>query len=133
MKNSTSESNCIDNADFKTQEIIDNESQEASDWIRDIRYNNNRPKLNYCEICNSKEKLEQHHIKGRKHGNEIITVCVKCHKELTDKQKLWSNSGNKDSFLIRGLIDISELKYEKTGIEYYRLIAKQLTEGYKYD
>lgn len=133
MINQISVSSYIDNVCFKAKEFQDTEYQKALDWITDIVNNEHRIKYSECEICSSNKQLEQHHISERKHGNEIITVCVKCHKELTDKQKLWSNSGNKGSFLIRGLIDVSELKYEKTGIEYYKLIAKQLTEGYKYD
>ena len=139
MITKTSVSSEISDADFRTKEVLKQKVQEASEWKTDIVNNKNRLKLNYCEICNSKEHLEQHHVRGRKHGNEIITVCQECHNILTDKQRLWDrswhdpDSSNKDSFLIRGLIDVFELKYEKTGFEYYKEMAKQLTKRFKYD
>jgi len=124
---------------YKAKEIQDAEYQETLEWIMDIIENENRPKLNYCEICHSSEKLEHHHVRGRKHGNERITVCQECHKILTDKQRLWdrswldTDSDNKDAFLIRGLIDICELKYQKTGKEIFKIFSEKLTEGFSYD
>lgn len=128
---------------FKAEEIIveemDEEFEDAQDWITDIIENRDRPKLNHCEICHSSEKLEQHHIRGRKHGNETITVCYKCHSILTNKQRLWDrswldpNTENKDIFLNRGIIDVCELKYQKTGKKIYGKYAQILTEGFTYD
>ncbi|MEM3828878.1 MAG: hypothetical protein QXP36_06665 [Conexivisphaerales archaeon] len=96
-------------------------------------------KIKSCEIFGSDKQLEQHHIRGRKHGTECITVCKEGHKTLTDNQRLCNRSWldheskNNDSFLIRGLIDLCELKYDKTQIEIYRLFAEKLTEGFSYD
>ena len=124
---------------FKAKEIEDREFEDAQAWIIDIIENKDRPKLNYCEICHSSEKLEQHHIRGRKHGNECITVCYECHKILTDDQSTWDrswlnpDSENKDAFLNRGIIDVCELKYQKTGKEIYKLFANQLKEGFTYE
>lgn len=125
---------------YKVKEIEDREFDVVQKWITDIIKNPDRPKLNYCEICvHFNEKLEQHHIRGRKHGNETITVCLDCHKKLTDNQWLWDRSWldenveNKYSFLMLGLIDICKLKHEKTGEEIYKLIAEKLTEGFSYD
>ena len=124
---------------YKAKETLNNKYQEASEWIMDIIENENRPKLNYCEICHSSEKLEHHHVRGRKHGNECITVCQECHKILTDKQRLWdrswldTDSDNKDEFLIRGTIDVCELKYQKTGIEIFKTYSEILTEGFSYE
>jgi len=118
---------------------VDNDYQEVLEWTMDIIENENRPKLNYCEICHSSEKLERHHIRGRKHGNECITVCQECHKTLTDKQRLWDRSWlsvdakNKDAFLIRGLIDVSELIYKKTNKEIFKTYSEILTEGFSYE
>ncbi len=123
---------------YKAKEDEDKEFDEALKWITDIVENPKRPKLNYCEICHSDEELEQHHIRVRKHGNECITVCYDCHKKLSSEQHLWDRSwydsqlGDKDSFLIRGLIDVCELKYQKTGKEIYKLFAEKLTEGFNY-
>jgi len=124
---------------YKAKEILDREYQDALDWITDIIENPNRPKKNECEICNSNKKLEQHHVRGNKHGNKTITVCHDCHEILTNKQRLWdnswlnSNAENKDSFLERGLIDICELKYEKTGKEIFKLIAEEKIRGFSYE
>jgi len=123
----------------KAKETLDREYQDASDWITDIKENPNRPKKNECEICNSDKKLEQHHVRGNKHGNEIITVCHECHEILTANQRLWdrswldSNSENKGAFLEIGLIDICDLKYEKTGQEIFKRIAEQLKRGFSYE
>ena len=123
----------------KAKEIMDSEYEDALDWITDIKENPNRPKKNECEICNSNKKLEQHHVRGIKHGNETITVCHDCHEILTNKQRLWDsswldpNAVNKDAFLERGLIDIFELKYKKTGKEIFNRIAEELTRGFSYD
>jgi len=124
---------------FRAKEIMDREYQNALDWITDIIENPDRPKRNECEICNSNKKLEQHHVRGHKHGNETITVCKKCHDTLTVNQRLWNaswldpNVENKDAFLERGVIDILELKYEKTGQEILKLIAEELKRGFSYD
>jgi len=123
---------------YKAKEIMDSEYEDALKLITDIIENPDRPKRNVCEICNSDKKLEQHHVRGNKHGNEAITVCYDCHKILTSKQRLWDsswlnpNTENKDVFLKRGLIDICELKYEKTGQEIFTRIAEELTRGFRY-
>lgn len=124
---------------LKAKEIIENEFEDVNNWITDILENENRSKQNECEICQSQKKLELHHIRGRKHGNEVITVCHDCHKILSDKQRLWDKSwlkiesDDKDSFLKRGLIDVCYLKYERTGIEIYKRFAEIMTEGFTYD
>jgi len=125
---------------YRAKEILDKEYQDALDWITDIIGNPNRPKRNECEICgHSHKKLELHHVRGNKHGNETITVCQECHETLTENQRLWDrswlnpNAENKDAFLERGLIDICELKYEKTGQEIFNRISEELTRGFSYD
>jgi len=51
---------------------------------------------------------------------------------LTENQRLWDrsllnpNAENKDAFVESGLIDICELKYEKTGQEIFKRIAEEL-------
>ena len=124
---------------YKAKEILNKEYQDALDRITDIIENPNRPKRHECEICNSNKKLEQHHIRGRKHGNETITVCDECHDILTVNQRLWDrswfdpNAENNEVFLQRGLIDICELKYEKTGREIFKRIAEELKRGFSYE
>jgi len=125
---------------YRAKEILDKEYQDALDWITDIIENPDRPKRNECEICNhSNKKLELHHVRGHKHGNETITVCQECHDTLTVNQRLWDrswlypNAENKDAFLERGLIEIFDLKYEKTGQEILKLIAEELKRGFSYE
>ena len=124
---------------YKAKETMDSEYQETLDWITDIIENENRPKAKECEICSSNKKLEQHHVRGRKHGNECIKVCHDCHKILTDKQRLWGRAWldpkteKKDAFLIHGFIDIYDLKYQKTGKEICKIISDKLTEGFSYE
>ena len=124
---------------YKAKEKMDNEYQEALEWITDIIKNPERPKNRECETCSSNKKLEQHHVRGRKHGNECITVCHECHKTLTDKQRLWDrswfdpDSDNRDAFLIRGFIDVCELKYQRTGKEIFKVLSEILTEGFSYE
>jgi len=121
---------------FRAMETMDSKYEDILSWITDIIENPERSESNKCEICNSTRKLEQHHVRGNKHGNETITVCHDCHEILTNKQRLWDrswldpNAENKEAFLIRGLIDIFELKYEKTGKEIYKLIAENLTRRF---
>ncbi len=129
---------CIYDTLNKAKEEMDEECEDILSWITDIIENPERNKRSNCEICASNHKLELHHIRGRKHGDEIITVCYECHKELTNKQRLWdgswydSNAENKDAFLKRGLIDVCELRYEKTGNELCKKFSEQLTEGFSY-
>ena len=131
MISQSSLSSEIFDALYKAKDIEDRECEEASEWITDIIKNPDRLKLNYCEICGHFDtKIEEHHIRGRKYGNETITVCLKCHKILTDSQKLW-NYNDPDNLLDRGLIDICELKHSKTDIELYRRIAENLTASFK--
>jgi hypothetical protein len=129
----------IYNSIFRAKETMDSEYEDALEWITDIIENPDRPKKNKCEICNSNKKLELHHIRGRKHGNEIITVCWECHETLSVNQRLWDrswlnpNAQNKDAFLELGLIDICELKYKKTDKEFFKLMAEELKRGFWYD
>jgi len=125
---------------FRAKETMDSEYEEALDWVTDIIENPDRQKRNECEICNhSNKKLELHHVRGHKHGNETITVCQECHETLTVNQRLWDrswfdpNAENNELFLQIGLIDISELKYEKTGQEIFKRIAEELKRGFSYD
>ena len=114
---------------FRAKETIDGDFQEVNDWITDILKNEHRTKKDDCEICSSPKKLEVHHIRGRKYGNEVMTLCLECHRKLTDKQRLW-NYQNPENLLERGIIDICELKHEKTGMGIYKLIAEDLTSRY---
>ena len=131
MISESSLSNEIYEAIYKSKENEDREYEEALEWMTEIKENPDRAKRTYCEICgHSDGKLEVHHVRGRKHGNETITVCLDCHKFLTDDQRLWDYN-NPDNLLDRGMIDICKLKHKKTDIEFYRLMAENLTSSFK--
>jgi hypothetical protein len=40
--------------------------------------------------------FEQHHIAGRKHSGDMATVCLNCHRKLSDKQRDHVPLGAKD-------------------------------------
>jgi len=92
-----------------------------------------------CVICNSKEDscdLELHHVAGRKHDFKMITVCLSCHRWLSDSQKKWdtrwltsNHSENfKQVFFLLGLYDILVLKSKKTGDSIYERLAEKHIE-----
>lgn len=92
-----------------------------------------------CEICNSKEtrnELELHHIAGRKHDFRVITVCKKCHRDLSIKQKLWdkrwlsenSSENLRKAFFLLGIYDILVIKTRYSGC-IYEFLAKKYVEG----
>ncbi len=91
-----------------------------------------------CEICNSKEdSFEGHHIAGRKHDYRMMTVCLSCHRLLSDRQKTWDkrwekeniSENLKDAFFLLGLQDILILKTRKTGISIYENLGYSYTEN----
>ncbi len=138
MKNQYYAKNIIYDSFYKANETINKENEKALTWITDIIENPNRDKKDRCEICGSPENLQVHHVRGRKNGNEVITVCIICHQELTRNQNLWDkrcldgDPGN-DWCLVLGLINILKLKYEKTGIEIYKITAENLKESFHYE
>ena len=60
MISQVSLSSGIFDALYKAKDIENREFEDAQAWIIDIIENKDRPKLSYCEICHSSEKLEQH-------------------------------------------------------------------------
>ena len=131
MISESSLSNEIYEAIYKSKEIEDREYEEALEWMTEIKENPDRAKRTYCEICgHSDGKLEVHHVRRRKYGNETITVCLDCHKFLTSNQRLWDYN-NPCNLLDRGMIDICKLKYAKTDIELYRRIEENITASFK--
>jgi hypothetical protein len=67
-----------------------------------------------CIICGHDQwfALEQHHIAGRKHGDELATVCRNCHRALSEYQKDHPQlEGERTQFESTGylLVGLSEL------------------------
>lgn len=122
-----------------TCDKIDLEIKQIEFWVNDVISRNKPVKKTRCEICNSSElpvNLELHHIAGRKHDDRIITICKKCHRMLSNKQKTWdkrwliSNASEllRISFFYQGLQDILSLKSTKSGNSIYQILADTLTE-----
>lgn len=42
-----------------------------------------------CGTCGERDYrvLEKHHVAGRKHDSDIVTVCSNCHRKVTDEQQ----------------------------------------------
>ena len=113
----------------------------SNNWLNEIinqTENEAKIKKNRCEICNSKEdknKLQGHHIGGRKHDHRQITVCLICHAELTERQTLWDarwlNENQSETlrlaFFYLGLYDILMLKAQRTEQSVYAKLASFLT------
>lgn len=127
----------------KIHDDIDSQIYDSDIWVNGIINQTERQskiKKERCEICNSKEDssdLELHHIAGRKHDYRMITVCLSCHRLLSDRQKTWDKRWEKenisenlrDAFFLLGLQDILILKTRKTGISIYENLGYSYTEN----
>jgi hypothetical protein len=126
---------------MKLLESNKSDIMNIQNWIDDIIYQTleqSKIKKERCEICNSKEdskNLELHHSSGRKHDYRIITVCLVCHRWLSDRQKTWdkrwleeNQSENiRQAFFLLGLQDMLILKSMRTGNRIYEKL------GYSYN
>lgn len=109
-------------------------------WLNEMFIQSkNIPKKKRCEVCNSREEqynLEQHHIAGRKHDSRVITICRRCHAELSESQKTWDarwlqhNQPEyvKSAFLLLGLHDMLILRSRFTASEICYNIASSLRQ-----
>ena len=127
---------------MKLLDLTSLEIKHTQKWIDDLIYQtkqDSKIKKDRCEICNSKEEsrnLELHHTSGRKHDYRTITVCLVCHRWLSDKQKTWDkrwldkNSSEyiRQGFFLLGLQNILELKSIKTGNSIYAKLAYSYNE-----
>jgi uncharacterized protein with PIN domain len=126
---------------MKLLESIKLEIRETQKWIYDLIHQTKQEskiKKERCEICNSKEEacgLELHHLSGRKHDYRTITVCLVCHRWLSDKQKTWDkrwldekSEHLRQAFFLLGLQNILELKTIKTGNSTYAKLAYSYNE-----
>jgi hypothetical protein len=90
-----------------------------------------------CKVCNSKEDmsdLQLHHWAGRKHDWRTVTVCKKCHTELSKLQGLWDarwlmhdlSEKLRKAFFLCGLRDVMVLKAKYTGNSLFSEYADSL-------
>lgn len=109
-------------------------------WLNEIlTQTKNIPKKERCQVCNSREtpyNLEQHHVAGRKHDYRIITVCRRCHVELSESQKTWDkrwlelNQSEyvQNAFFLLGLHDVLILRSKFTSSDMCYSIATHLRQ-----
>jgi len=102
------------------------EINRIESWINELlTQSKNISKKQRCEVCNSKEEsynLELHHISGKKHDWRVITICRRCHVELSESQKTWDvrwlkinqSQHVRKAFFLLGLYDILILRSKFT-------------------
>lgn len=91
-----------------------------------------------CVGCGESDPLvlEQHHIAGRKHSDDLAIVCANCHRKLSDQQRDHVPPGSekaegllaKVGHFILGLADLFALAIE-TLREFGRLLIERATKG----
>jgi len=118
------------------------EIYELQQWLDNLYYQTiqeSKIKKERCEICHSREEpdnLELHHPSGKKHDYRTITVCLICHRWLTERQDIWDKRWlNEDlpdnlrgGFFLLGLQDVLILKSYKTGKSLYSNLAYSYNE-----
>lgn len=123
-------------------DTIEKDIIELEQWLNKTIFQSEKDaqtKKERCEICSSQEQLsalELHHIAGRKHDYRTITSCLKCHRILSDRQKIWDKRWLVPNqpmqlctgFFLIGLYDILTVKAEKTCNSTYKLLAGKLVE-----
>ena len=116
------------------------EINEMESWINHMLVRpRNVTKEKRCEVCNSREEqynLECHHIAGRKHDHRTITICRRCHAELSESQKTWDvrwlqanqPTDTRSAFFLLGLHDVLILRSRYTASEVCYLLASYLRQ-----
>lgn len=115
------------------------EADAIEEWMNQLTEQDEKEAItmkDQCEICDSKEKIELHHIAGRKHDYRTVTVCRNCHDELSDEQKQWDGrwwqkdqpTPLREAFFLLGLKDILRLKAKKVHNTIYEDLASKLGE-----
>lgn len=84
----------------------------------------------HCMVCGlNRIPLEQHHIAGRINFPDTITVCRKCHDELTNiYQPKWLQIRNTErkplEYYFLGLSDILHILWCKNANQYFYQLSK---------
>jgi hypothetical protein len=126
-----------------THDSLENEISALGVWLNSLvsqSHSDAIRKKARCEICDSKDEhdaMELHHIAGRKHDFRTVTTCLKCHRILSDSQKLWDRqwlvanqvSKRRRAFFLQGIHDILVLRAEKTSNSILRNLAQNLIEN----
>jgi len=118
----------------KVQEESHTKPEDFSEILSLIITAHRQAPRSECTLCQlakrrSSGQLENHHIAGREHLPDALTVCLPCHNELSQKQKKWQYSKHEPhitlSSYFHGLSDIFELLFEQTKQDHLKALATE--------
>ena len=105
---------------------------KVAGWIEKVRTSTLPDQL--CAICEvRKGPFESHHVAGRNNSDLCVTVCIRCHSRLSERQNHWDPRWTAVSkpealrwtFLLFGLGDLCQER-ARHGNNAYHLTAKRL-------
>ena len=120
----------------ETRSRFEDGVDEASAWVE--RVQTGALDSEQCAVCEREDgPFEEHHVAGRRNSELSVTVCLRCHARLSERQNgwdpRWQAEGNssefKEGFLLRGLSDLCEERARHFGPAYHEL-AKRLRAIY---
>lgn len=121
----------------KTRNLVQEGVNEATAWVSLVEAGASEPKR--CVVCERRDgHFEEHHLAGKHNSALVVSVCIRCHGRLTERQNGWDPrwvvEGNpeplKHSFLVRGLSDLCEERGRFEGLAYHEL-GKRLRAQYR--
>lgn len=87
-----------------------------------------------CRICGSQDHLEQHHVAGRSNYPDIVTLCKRCHDELSNiyqpKWLPWADS--RTACYLLGWSDLFHMLRQKTEEGYFLELSKIFAQNAGY-
>jgi cytochrome c553 len=120
----------------EARERLEDGLDEATAWVEQVW--TGALESDQCAICERKDgPFEEHHIAGKLNSDLTLTACLRCHSRLSERQSgwdpRWQRAANlpslKETFLIRGLVDLCEERARHLGTAYHEL-AKRLRATY---
>ncbi len=121
----------------KTRALVQDALNEATAWVACIEAGKTDPAK--CVVCERRDgPFEEHHVAGKLNSDLVVSVCVRCHGKLTERQNGWDPrwvlGGNleslKRSLVVRGLSDLCEERSRFEGLAYHEL-GKRLRAQYR--
>jgi hypothetical protein len=126
----------ISRAVEQARDRLDEGLNQAGAWIERVRTGGMNGRL--CAVCRrAYGPFERHHIAGRRNSDLTVSVCLRCHRRLSGRQKewdpRWQATGNsrdlKESLLIRGLSDLCKERARYSSPA-YRELGRRLRATY---
>jgi hypothetical protein len=110
----TSIATLLGRAADKARDDFQERLNEATAWVEWIQAG--APNAQGCIVCPASGPLERHHVAGERNSDLVVSVCVPCHRRLSQRQNdwdfRWNEEGNspklKKALLLRGLSDLCE-------------------------